>query len=92
MGPHRNPFSEDVFCHSEKKIVQGVLYLPGPTGSQRSIRPPAPGSDARAGLHLEEVLQDTRPPQDQALRCPPVQTPVYGLKLIMSFEFFFNII
>ncbi|XP_029024673.1 uncharacterized protein si:ch211-222n4.2 isoform X2 [Betta splendens] len=37
------------------------------TQSRKSIRPPTQGSEAHAGLYLEEPLQDTRSAQDQAL-------------------------
>uniref|UniRef100_UPI003AAE4758 coiled-coil domain-containing protein 74B n=1 Tax=Centroberyx gerrardi TaxID=166262 RepID=UPI003AAE4758 len=36
-----------------------------PTHSRRGVRPPTQGSEARAGIYLEQPLQDTRPSQDQ---------------------------
>uniref|UniRef100_A0A8D3B8W3 Coiled-coil domain-containing protein 74B n=1 Tax=Scophthalmus maximus TaxID=52904 RepID=A0A8D3B8W3_SCOMX len=39
----------------------------GPTHGQRGVRPPTQGREAHTELYLEELLQDTRPSQEQAL-------------------------
>ncbi|XP_054468901.1 coiled-coil domain-containing protein 74A isoform X2 [Anoplopoma fimbria] len=45
----------------QKSTRKGITY------SKRGIRPPTQGSEAHTGLYLEEPLQDTRTPQEQAL-------------------------
>ncbi|XP_073334216.1 coiled-coil domain-containing protein 74B isoform X2 [Pagrus major] len=57
----------------ENKELQYKLIMEPPkssrkatTHSRRGIRPPTQGSEAHKGVYLEELLQDTRPAQDQA--------------------------
>uniref|UniRef100_UPI0037E78D78 coiled-coil domain-containing protein 74B n=1 Tax=Semicossyphus pulcher TaxID=241346 RepID=UPI0037E78D78 len=67
--------AEIEYLRRENKELQYKLIMEPPrtgrkgtTHSQRGIRPPTQGSEARSGLYLEEQLQDLRSSQDQALR------------------------
>ncbi|XP_037607886.1 coiled-coil domain-containing protein 74A isoform X1 [Sebastes umbrosus] len=62
------------YLRRENKELQYKLIMEPPKSSRkgmsrsrRGVRPPTQGSDAHTGLYLEELLQDTRPAQDQAL-------------------------
>ncbi|XP_030006671.1 coiled-coil domain-containing protein 74B [Sphaeramia orbicularis] len=66
--------TEIEYLRRENKELQYKLIMESPkssrkglTNSQRGIRPPTQGSEARMGIYLEEQLQDTRPLQDQAV-------------------------
>ncbi|KAM8743284.1 coiled-coil domain-containing protein 74B [Acanthopagrus schlegelii] len=57
----------------ENKELQYKLIMESPksstrvtTHSRRCTRPPTQGSEAHKGVYLEEMLQDTRPVEDQA--------------------------
>ncbi|XP_031694723.1 coiled-coil domain-containing protein 74B [Anarrhichthys ocellatus] len=66
--------AEIEYLRRENKELQYKLIMEPPkssrkgmTYSRRGVRPPTQGSEAHTGLYLEEPLQDTRTPQDQAL-------------------------
>ncbi|XP_070707181.1 coiled-coil domain-containing protein 74B [Pempheris klunzingeri] len=66
--------AETEYLKRENKELQYKLIMETPKSSrkgmthgQRGVRPPTQGSEACAGLYLEEPLLDTRPSQDQTL-------------------------
>ncbi|XP_042251110.1 coiled-coil domain-containing protein 74A isoform X1 [Thunnus albacares] len=66
--------AEIEYLRRENKELQYKLIMETPKSSRKGlthsrpgVRPPTQGSEDRAGIYLEEQLQDTRPIQDQAL-------------------------